>query len=101
MKIPEGREQNGKKDAAADGGAKTDTAEASPTTASMEPAATTAGTRGGPSKGGGEPEAGGTRLCDGRAARQAPGPHVVEKMKTGKAVTSDREVAQEKLLAEG
>ena len=100
-KIPGVRGPNGRKDAAADGGAKIGTAEASPETAGREPAATTAGTRGGPNNGGGEPLAGGTQIRAGRAARQAPELHVDGTARTNKVVTSDGEAAQEQQLAEG
>ena len=99
--IPGGREQNGRKDAATDGGMKIGMAEASPTTASTEPAATTAGTRGGPNNGGGDPLAGGTQIRAGRAARQAPEHRVGETAKMNKVVTSGGEAAQGQQLAEG
>ena len=100
-KIPEDRDQDGRKDAAVEGGTKTDMAEASPTTASVGPAANAAGARSGLTRDGGELRAGGTRLSDGRAASRAPGAHVVEKMRTSKVAMSDRGAAQEELLAEG
>ena len=101
VKTPDGREQNGKEDAAIVGKMKVDTAEVSPMTASEGPAMTMAGATGGPSRDGGGPRAGGTRLGNGAAASRAPGARVAEKKTTGRAATSDRGVAQEEMLAEG
>ena len=100
VKIPEDREQDGRKDAAVEGGTRTARAEASPMTASEGPAVTTAGTSGGLTRDGGEPRAGGTRLSDGKAASRAPGVSVAG-MRTSKVAMFDHVAAQEKLLAEG
>ena len=100
-KIPAGRGQNGRKDAATDSGMKIGMTAASPTTASAEPAGATAGTRVGTSNGGGDHPAGGTQIRAGRAVGQAPEHRAGETTKMNRVVTSGGGAAQEQQLAEG
>ena len=88
-KAPEDREQNGRKDTAKDGGVEADTAEASPTTASEGPAAARAGVRDDPSRDGGGPRTGGTRLGIVRTSGRTPEPIAVETRMTDGAGTFD------------
>ena len=99
-KVPEDREQSGRKDMAKGGGVEADTATASPTTASEGPAAARAGVRDDPSRDGGEPRTGGARLGTGRTAGRTPEPIVVETRMTDGAGTFDSGAVLEEPSAE-